>query len=242
MSLPFDPPLEPMLAKPTPEIPIGDGWTYEPKWDGFRAIAFRDGPSVYLQSRDRKPLNRYFPELDEPLLALAGPDARFVVDGEIVIARPDGGLDFDSLLMRIDPAESRVRMLAEASPASFSPSTAWPMATTISAAAPSPTAVRAWSVWPPIRPHRSTSRRRLPTRPLPAAGSTSSRVPGGRGDRQARGLGLCSGKRTMAKIKHVRTADCVVAGFRWHKNGPGTLIGSLCWASGTPRGSSSTSA
>ena len=78
MSLPFDPPLEPMLAKPTPEIPTGDGWTYEPKWDGFRAIAFRDGPRVFLQSRDRKPLNRYFPELDAPLLALGGADARFV--------------------------------------------------------------------------------------------------------------------------------------------------------------------
>src|SRR5918997_1262253 len=108
-----------MLAKPTPEIPTGDGWAYEPKWDGFRAIAFRDGPSVYLQSRDLKPLNRYFPELAEPLLALGGPDARFVVDGEVVIARAEGGLDFDALLMRIHPAESRVRMLSEASPASF---------------------------------------------------------------------------------------------------------------------------
>ena len=96
MSLPFDPPLEPMLAKPTPEIPTGDGWTYEPKWDGFRALAFRDGPSVFLQSRDRKPLNRYFPELDEPLLALGGSDARFVVDGEVVIARPGGGLALEA--------------------------------------------------------------------------------------------------------------------------------------------------
>ena len=70
---PLRPPLEPMLAKPTPEIPTGDGWAYEPKWDGFRAIAFRDGPSVYLQSRDLKPLNRYFPELEAPLLALVVP-------------------------------------------------------------------------------------------------------------------------------------------------------------------------
>src|ERR671919_446671 len=119
MAFTVEPPLEPMLAKPTPEIPDGDGWRYEPKWDGFRAIAFRDGSEVYIQSRDLKPLNRYFPELEEPLRGLGGPGARFVLDGEVVIARPDGALDFDSLLLRIHPAESRVRMLAEQSPASF---------------------------------------------------------------------------------------------------------------------------
>ncbi len=108
-----------MLAKPTPAIPEGDGWLYEPKWDGFRSLAFRDGPELYLQSRDLKPFNRYFPELEPPLLALGGPDARFVLDGEIVIAGDDGGLDFDSLLIRIHPAASRVKMLSEASPASF---------------------------------------------------------------------------------------------------------------------------
>ena len=108
-----------MLAKPTPAIPTGDGWMYEPKWDGFRALVFRDGPTVQIQSRDLKPLNRYFPELEPPLLELGGPDARFVLDGEVVIARVGGGLDFDALLIRIHPAESRVRMLAAESPASF---------------------------------------------------------------------------------------------------------------------------
>src|SRR5919109_2121938 len=84
MVFPISPPIEPMLAKPTPELPVGDGWRYEPKWDGFRALVFRDGPEVYLQSRDLKPLDRYFPELLEPIRAVASPDARFVLDGEIV--------------------------------------------------------------------------------------------------------------------------------------------------------------
>ena len=106
-----------MLAKPSDGLPDGDGWLYEPKWDGFRAIVFRDGDELLIQSRDLKPLDRYFPELAEPLRA-ALPD-RCVVDGEVVIAGPDGALDFDSLLLRIHPAESRVRMLAAESPASF---------------------------------------------------------------------------------------------------------------------------
>ena len=106
-----------MLAKPSDGLPDGDGWLYEPKWDGFRAIVFRDGDELLTQSRDLKPLDRYFPELAEPLRA-ALPD-RCVVDGEVVIAGPDGALDFDALLLRIHPAESRVRMLAAESPASF---------------------------------------------------------------------------------------------------------------------------
>src|SRR5919106_93450 len=118
MAYPIPPPIEPMLAKPTPELPVGDGWRYEPKWDGFRALVFRDGPEVYLQSRDLKPLDRYFPELIEPLRAVGKPDARFVLDGEIVIAR-DGGLDFEALLLRIHPAASRVAMLAAETPSSF---------------------------------------------------------------------------------------------------------------------------
>jgi ATP-dependent DNA ligase len=116
VKLPFDPPIEPMLAKATDALPEGDGWLYEPKWDGFRAIVFRDGDETYIQSRDLKPLNRYFPELEAPLKASL--PERCVVDGEIVIAG-DGGLQFEALLLRIHPAESRVRMLAEASPASF---------------------------------------------------------------------------------------------------------------------------
>ncbi|RPH31424.1 MAG: ATP-dependent DNA ligase, partial [Chloroflexi bacterium] len=118
MAFPIEPPIEPMLAKPQPQIPVGDGWRYEPKWDGFRAVVFRDGPEVYIQSRDLKPLNRYFPELEEPIRSIGKPADRFVLDGEIVIATDDG-LNFDALLLRIHPAASRVAMLAEASPSSF---------------------------------------------------------------------------------------------------------------------------
>src|SRR3954470_21230244 len=116
MRLPFEPPIEPMLAKAANNLPEGDGWLFEPKWDGFRALVFRDGDETYIQSRDLKPLNRYFPELEAPLRASL-PD-RCVLDGEVVIAG-DGGLQFESLLLRIHPAASRVRMLAEQSPASF---------------------------------------------------------------------------------------------------------------------------
>ena len=116
LDLPANPPIEPMLAKAVDALPDGDGWLYEPKWDGFRAIVFRDGDEVFTQSRDLKPLDRYFPELADPLRA-ALPD-RAVVDGEVVIAR-DGALDFEALLLRIHPAASRVNMLAAESPASF---------------------------------------------------------------------------------------------------------------------------
>ena len=116
MSLPFEPPLEPMLAKAADNLPSDDGWLFEPKWDGFRALVFRDGDEVYIQSRDLKPLDRYFPELAAPLKA-ALPE-RCVLDGEVVIQR-DGALQFELLLLRIHPAASRVKMLAEESPASF---------------------------------------------------------------------------------------------------------------------------
>jgi len=116
LDLPVVPPVEPMLAKAVDGLPDGDGWLYEPKWDGFRAIVFRDGDEVFTQSRDLKPLDRYFPELAAPLRG-ALPN-RAVVDGEVVIAR-DGALDFEALLLRIHPAASRVNMLAAGSPASF---------------------------------------------------------------------------------------------------------------------------
>ena len=109
MTLPFAPPVEPMLAKAASTLPEGDGWLFEPKWDGFRALVFRDGDEVYTQSRDLKPLDRYFPELEAPFLAQL--PERCVLDGEVVIAR-GGTLDFDALLLRIHPAASRVRMLA----------------------------------------------------------------------------------------------------------------------------------
>jgi ATP-dependent DNA ligase len=225
---PIAPPIEPMLAKPTPEIPTGDGWLYEPKWDGFRAIVFRDGPEVYIQSRDLKPLNRYFPELEAPLRGVGDPDARFVLDGEVVIARPDGALDFDALLIRIHPAESRVRMLAEQSPASF-------VAFDCLAEGAADLRER------PFADRRARLEAVLATPPTSVHLTPATTDP-----KVARrwfdvfeGAGLdgliakrdegpyAPGKREMAKIKHLRTADCVVAGFRWHKNGPGTMVGSL---------------
>jgi ATP-dependent DNA ligase len=228
MPYPVEPPIEPMLAKPTPAIPEGGGWIYEPKWDGFRALVFRDGPDLFIQSRDLKPLNRYFPELEPPLLALGGPDARFVLDGEVVIAREDGGLDFDALLMRIHPAASRVRMLAEQSPASY---------VAFDCLADGADDLRG----SPFADRRARLERVLADLPDGVRLTPSTTDPD-----VARhwfdvfeGAGLdgvvakradepyAPGKRTMAKIKHARTADCVVAGFRWHKNGPGTLIGSL---------------
>jgi ATP-dependent DNA ligase len=228
MGYPIEPPIEPMLAKPTPAIPDGDGWIYEPKWDGFRALVFRDAGEVYIQSRDLKPLNRYFPELEAPLLALGGPDARFVLDGEVVIAREDGGLDFDALLLRIHPAASRVRMLAEESPASF---------VAFDCLADADDDLRA----APFGDRRQRLERLAAE--LPASvrltPSTTDPTVAQHWFEVFEGAGLdgviakraddpyAPGKRTMAKIKHARTADCVVAGFRWHKNGPGTLIGSL---------------
>ncbi|MFT5223117.1 MAG: ATP-dependent DNA ligase, partial [Glaciecola sp.] len=109
MALPFDMPIEPMLAKNATKLPEGDGWLFEPKWDGFRCLVFRDGDDVQLQSRGRKSLTRYFPELLDPLRE-ALPD-RAVLDGEVVVAI-DGALDFDQLGQRIHPAKSRVDMLA----------------------------------------------------------------------------------------------------------------------------------
>ena len=228
MAYPIEPPIPPMLAKATPAIPAGEGWIYEPKWDGFRALVFRDGSDLYIQSRDLKPLNRYFPELEAPLLALGGPDARFVLDGEVVIARPDGGLDFDSLLLRIHPAASRVKMLAEQSPASF---------VAFDCLADGADDLRDRS----FAGRRESLQRLLADPPESVRLTPSSEDPAVAQHwfEVFEGAGLdgviakraheayAPGKRTMSKVKHARTADCVVAGFRWHKNGPGTLIGSL---------------
>src|SRR6201996_3181626 len=114
MSLPLEPPIEPQLARGKPELPAGEGWSYEPKYDGFRAIAFVDGDELMVQSRSGKPLLRYFPELQE-----AFPPGRYVVDGEIVIDDPDGGQDFGALQNRIHPAQSRIAMLAQETPARY---------------------------------------------------------------------------------------------------------------------------
>ena len=228
MGYPIEPPLAPMLAKPAPAIPDGQGWIYEPKWDGFRALVFRDGPDVYIQSRDLKPLNRYFPELEEPLRALGGSDARFVLDGEVVIARPDGGLDFDALLLRIHPAASRVRMLAEQSPSSF---VAFDCLADADDDLRNRPFVERRARLERLATDLPESVRLTPSTTDPAVAQHWFEVFEGAGLDGVIGKRAADpyvpGKRTMAKIKHARTADCVVAGFRWHKNGPGTLIGSL---------------
>ena len=214
-----------MLAKPVAAIPDGDGWRYEPKWDGFRAIAFRDGDELYLQSRDLKPLNRYFPELEAPLRALA--QTRYVIDGEVVIAGR-AGLDFEALLLRIHPAASRVAMLAEQSPASF---------VAFDCLADGDEDLRER----PMSERRARLERLLADAPpsVLLTPATADPAVAQRWFEVFEGAGLdgviakraelqyLPGKREMAKIKHLRTADCVVAGFRWHKNGPGTLVGSL---------------
>jgi len=225
MHLPFDPPLEPMLAKAVDGLPDGDGWLYEPKWDGFRAIVFRDGEEVLIQSRDLKPLDRYFPELATPIRA-SFPE-RSVIDGEVVIAR-DGELDFEALLLRIHPADSRVRMLAAETPASF---VGWDLLALDDVDLRAvPQAERRQqletafaAVAPPI--HLTPA-----TRDRSTAADWFDRFEGaGLDGVVAKRLDAPyqPGKRAMLKIKHQRTADCVVAGFRWHKNGPGTHIGSL---------------
>jgi ATP-dependent DNA ligase len=225
MRLPFDPPLEPMLAKASDGLPSGDGWMFEPKWDGFRAIVFRDGDEVLIQSRDLKPLDRYFPELAAPIRA-SFPE-RCVVDGEVVISK-DGELDFEALLLRIHPAASRVKMLAQESPASF---VGWDLlALGDEDLRDVPQAERRArleaafkDVEPPIHLTPATLDRAL-------AADWFDRFEGaGLDGVVAKKLDSAyqPGKRAMLKIKHQRTADCVVAGFRWHKNGPGTHVGSL---------------
>ena len=225
LHLPFDPPLEPMLAKASDGLPSDEGWLFEPKWDGFRAIVFRDGDEVYTQSRDLKPLDRYFPELADPLRA-ALPE-RFVLDGEVVIAH-DGVLDFEALLLRIHPAASRVKMLVEATPASF---VAWDLL------ALGDEDLRDT----PLSERRARLEGVLggATPPVHLSPSTLDRATAADWFDRFEGAGLDGvvakrldgvyqpGKRAMLKVKHQRTADCVVAGFRWHKNGPGTHIGSL---------------
>ena len=213
-----------MLAKAVDAIPEGSGWLFEPKWDGFRALVFRDGDEVYTQSRDLKPLDRYFPELAAPLRA-ALPD-RCVVDGEIVIAG-ESGLDFESLLLRIHPAASRVAMLAEQSPASF---VAWDLLALgdrdlrrepQEARRAELEAALAGSA-PPVHLTPATRERSV-------AQDWFHRFEGAGLDgviAKALDAPYQPGKRAMLKIKHQRTADCAVAGFRWHKAGEG-IVGSL---------------
>ena len=222
MRLPFDPPIEPMLSSASAALPEGDGWLFEPKWDGFRTIVFRDGDELLLQSRDLKPMNRYFPELTAPLLA-ALPE-RCVVDGEIVIAGANG-LDFEALLLRIHPAASRVKLLAEQTPASF---VTWDLlAHGDDDLRDTPLELRRKRLEEVIGSGVSIS---PSTRDRALAEDWFHRFEGaGLDGVMAKRLDspYRPGERTMIKVKHARTADCVVAGFRWHKNGPGTMVGSL---------------
>ena len=225
MKLPFDPPLAPMLSAAAAALPSGEGWLFEPKWDGFRTLVFRDGDDILLQSRDEKPMNRYFPELVAPLAAAL--PKRCVVDGEVVIAGSEG-LDFEAMLLRIHPAASRVKMLAEETPASF---VAWDLlAIGDKDLRETPLEQRRARLEdalakaaPPIHLSPATRDRKLAEdwfRRFEGAGLDG--VMAKRLDEPYR-----PGERTMIKVKHKRTADCVVAGFRWHKNGAGTMIGSL---------------
>jgi ATP-dependent DNA ligase len=221
---PIEPPIEPMLAKLTPELPAGGGFLYEPKWDGFRAIVFRGESDLYIQSRDLRPLDRYFPELHEALLSALPPG--MIVDGEIVIAGPNG-LDFDALQLRLHPAASRVEKLSKALPSSY---------VAFDLLAVDGNDIRAL----PLQARRSRLERALAASspPLFLTPVTRDRAVAVEWLERFEGAGLDgviakpedgayeSGKRTMIKVKHARTADCVIAGFRWHKSGK-DAIGSL---------------
>jgi ATP-dependent DNA ligase len=225
MRLPVNPPILPMLAKRVGELPSGGEWIFEPKWDGFRALVFRDGDEFFIQSRDEKPLARYYPELLEPLAAQLPP--RCVLDGEIVIAR-GGSLDFEALQLRLHPAASRVKTLSQKIPASM--------------------------VFFDLLCEGERDLRRTPFRqrraalesllagakpPLHVTPATGDRATAADWFRRFEGAGLdgviakpASGiyepnKRVMLKVKHERECDCVVAGFRWHKRGERTAVGSL---------------
>jgi ATP-dependent DNA ligase len=214
-----------MLAKPVPTLPDGPGWAYEPKWDGFRALVFRDGDELLVQSRDLRPLNRYFPELEAPLRAALPP--RAVVDGEIVIAGP-AGLDFDALLLRIHPAASRVQMLAGATPASY---VAWDLLAVDDEDLRSrPFADRRRGLLDRLAADRTGVHLTPATEDRDLAADWFARFEGAGLDGViAKRLdgSYEAGRRGWAKVKHARTADVVVAGFRWHKDEHGTGVGSL---------------
>jgi ATP-dependent DNA ligase len=226
VSLPLTPPILPMLAKRVDEIPSNaDAWSFEPKWDGFRTVIFRNGEELLIQSRDGKPLDRYFPELREPLLQQL--PQRCVLDGEIVIARADG-LDFDALTLRIHPAASRVKTLAAQLPASI-------IFFDLLQLGDRDLRDESFAV-------RRAELERVLARvqqPLHLTPATRDRATAQDWFRRFEGAGLdgviakaiagpyTPDKRTMLKIKHERDCDCVVAGFRWHKGGEGSAVGSL---------------
>ncbi len=215
MALPLSPPVAPQLARSRAELPDGDRWAYEPKWDGFRAIAFVDGDEVTLQSRNGRPLTRYFPELRFY-------PGRYVLDGEIVVEDADGQPDFDALGQRIHPAESRIRMLAEQTPAKF-------IAFDLLARADELTLEEPYSV-------RRERLEQLVSAPVELTPAVRDRADAEGWLRTAEGViakeldaPYCPGERRgMVKVKRVRTIDAVVLGWRPGK-AEGT-VGSLILA------------
>src|SRR5258708_9442285 len=225
MDLPVNPPILPMLAKRVGAFPPGDQWVFEPKWDGFRTLVFRDGEELFIQSRAEKPVDRSFPDLVETLKTQL--PKRCVLDGEIVIATGDG-LDFSALQMRLHPAAARVKKPAGEIAASL--------------------------VFYPLPSDGGRDLRDVPfddrrtalvklgqklSPPLHVTPATRDRVLAADRFRRFEGAGLDGvvakavdgksepNKRVMFKVKHERDCDCVVAGFRWHKHHTGTAVGSL---------------
>ena len=221
----MNPPILPMLAKRVGELPEAGDWIFEPKWDGFRALVFRDGDEILIQSRDEKPLNRYFPELMGPLQSALPP--RCVLDGEIVIVQNEG-LNFDALQLRLHPAVKRVNLLSHQTPASF---------VFFDLLCQGDRDLRG----EPFQNRRRGLESLLSSAPPPIhlTPATHDRNLASDWFRRFEGAGLdgvmakpVSGayepnKRVMLKVKHERDCDCVVAGFRWYKKGDRTLIGSL---------------
>jgi ATP-dependent DNA ligase len=214
-----------MLAKRVDDLPTGETWIFEPKWDGFRALVFRDREQIEIQSRDEKPLNRYFPELLEALQAQL--PARCVLDGEIVIAQK-GGLDFEALQLRLHPAASRVKLLSTQIPASI---------VFFDLLAEGDRDLRG----APFESRRQELEALLSSAAPPIHLTPATRESCVAADwfRRFEGAGLDGvmakpasmvyepNKRVMLKVKHERDCDCVVAGFRWYKKGERTAVGSL---------------
>ncbi|MGY1809753.1 ATP-dependent DNA ligase [Blastococcus sp. SYSU D00669] len=222
MDLPLLPPVKPMLAKASTKLPTGEGLFYEPKWDGFRCIVFRDGDEVELGSRNERPMTRYFPEVVEAVKA-ALPE-RCVVDGEIVVQSGDR-LDFEALLQRIHPAKSRVDLLAEQTPGTFVAFDLLALGDEV-------------FLETPFAERQARLREVVTTTgSVHVTSITQDAATAQRWFQEFEGAGLDGvvakaadlpygpDQRLMTKVKHVRTADCVVAGFRWHKSGP--VVGSL---------------
>jgi ATP-dependent DNA ligase len=222
--LPFGPPLQPMLGTLAEALPEGPDWVFEPKWDGFRVLVFRDGDALDLRSRDDKPLLRYFPELDAPLRA-ALPEVA-VADGEIVVAT-DGALDFEAMQLRLHPAASRIKKLSAELPAAI---VVWDLL----ASGAEDLRER------PFRERRERLVAELRTNAtVQLTPSTADRARAEDWFARFEGAGLdgvmakrlsdpyLPNKRALVKVKHVRTLDCVVFGFRWHKSAEGEEVGSL---------------